>query len=112
MRSLAELHDGSGDCILQNVKRIEIVVDSLDFKKLLDDLDAHGVHDYTAMKGVFGRGSRGERGGDPFSGAFDNTYVLLACPPEQVDVIVETVRRVLVGRGGMCLVSDAVWVRH
>jgi nitrogen regulatory protein PII len=99
-------------CILQQVKRVEIVVDSLDFHSLLDELSAIGVHDYTAMKGVFGRGSRGERGGDPFSGAFDNTYVLLACQPEQVDLIVDTVRRILVGRGGMCLVSDAVWVHH
>ena len=97
---------------MQQVKRVEIVVDSLDFNSLLDELNVLGVHDYTAMKGVFGRGSRGERGGDPFSGAFDNTYVLLACQPEQVDVIVETVRRILVRRGGMCLVSDAVWVRH
>jgi len=97
---------------LEQVKRVEIVVDSLDFHSLLDELSAIGVHDYTAMKGVFGRGSRGERGGDPFSGAFDNTYVLLACQPEQVDLIVDTVRRILVGRGGMCLVSDAVWVHH
>ena len=97
---------------MQQVKRVEFVVDSLDFNSLMDELDALGVHDYTAMKGVCGRGSRGERGGDPFSGAFDNTYVLLACQPEQVDLIVETVRRILVGRGGMCLVSDAVWVRH
>lgn len=57
--------------MLHQVKRIEIVVDSLDFPSLLVELNALGVHDYTAMKGVLGRGNCGERGGDPFSGAFD-----------------------------------------
>jgi hypothetical protein len=38
--------------------------------------------------------------------------LLIACPEEQVDAIVETVRPLLARRGGMCLVSDAGWVRH
>ena len=37
---------------MQQVKRVEFVVDSLDFNSLMDELDALGVHDYTAMKGV------------------------------------------------------------
>lgn len=94
------------------VKRVEIVVDSLDAANLLDVLDGLGVHDYTEIKGVYGRGGRGERGGDPFSGAFDNTYLLLACPVDEVTRVVEAVRPLLARRGGMCLVSDAQWVRH
>jgi nitrogen regulatory protein PII len=94
------------------VKRVEIVVDSLDADGLLATLDGLGVHDYTAVKGVYGRGGRGARGGDPFSGAFDNTLLILACPEEQVERIVEAVRPVLARRGGMSLVSDATWVRH
>jgi nitrogen regulatory protein PII len=94
------------------VKRVEIVVDSLDAPGLLASLDGLGVRDYTAVKGVYGRGARGSRGGDPFSGAFDNTLILIACPVEDVEQIVETVRPLLARRGGMCLVSDAGWVRH
>lgn len=94
------------------VKRVEIVIDSLDAPSLLAALDALGVHDYTAIKGVHGRGGRGRRGGDPFSGAFDNTYLLIACPPEDVERVVGAVRPVLAHRGGMCLVSDASWVTH
>jgi nitrogen regulatory protein PII len=94
------------------VKRVEIVVDSLDAPGLLSTLDALGVHDYTAVKGVYGHGARGSRGGDPFSGAFDNTLLLIACAAEELDGIVEAVRPVLARRGGMCLVSDAGWVRH
>jgi nitrogen regulatory protein PII len=97
---------------VQDVKRIEIVVGSQVASALLDELDRLGIRDHTAVNGVSGRGARGERGGDPFSGAFDNTYVLIAVDPAEVDRVVEAVRPVLRRHGGMCLVSDARWVRH
>ncbi len=97
---------------MQDVKRIEIVVESRVASALIEQLDRLGVHDYTALGDVSGRGRRGERGGDPFSGAFDNTYLLIAVDPADVERIVEEVRPVLRRHGGMCLVSDAAWVRH
>lgn len=97
---------------MQEVIRIEIVVDSLDAEGLLADLERIGVHDYTAIKGVFGRGSRGQRGGDLFSGVFDNTMVLVAVDPDLADRVVDTVRPLLAARGGLCLVSEARSVRH
>ncbi len=96
---------------MRAVKRVELVLPAPEVTGLLALLDELGVHDYTAVKGVSGRGSRGIRGDDPF-GTFDNTYVLIACEPDELDRIIDTVRPLLTGRGGMCLVSDAVWVRH
>ncbi len=46
------------------------------------------------------------------TGTSANGCVLTACPPEQVREIVEAVRPILKRRGGVCLVSDAQWVRH
>jgi len=97
---------------VQDVKRIEIVLDSLEADGLIEELDRIGVHDYTAIKGVFGRGARGTRGGDPFSGVFDNTYLLIAADPADLDRIVSAVRPMLASRGGLCLVSDAQSVLH
>ena len=48
----------------------------------------------------------------PGGGAFDNTLLLIACAADEVERVVEAVRPVLARRGGMCLVSDAAWVRH
>jgi nitrogen regulatory protein PII len=96
---------------MRPVKRVELVVPAPEVTSLLADLDALGIHDYTAVKGVSGRGGRGQRGDDPF-GTFDNTYVLIACEPEEAERVVTLVRPVLSRRGGICLVSDAVWVRH
>jgi nitrogen regulatory protein PII len=97
---------------VQPVKRVEIVVDALDLDEVLRRLEAVGMRHYTVVRGVGGRGERGARGGDPFSGAFDNVYVLLACEEPSLGPVVEQVRGLLEHRGGMCLVSDALWVRH
>ena len=97
---------------MQDVKRIEIVVETRVASALIDQLDDLGIHDYTALGGVSGRGGSGARGGDPFSGTFDNTYLLLAVDPAEADRVIEAVRPMLRRHGGMCLVSDAAWVRH
>lgn len=89
------------------VKRIEIVVDSTTATRLLATLEEIGLHDYTIIKEVFGHGERGDRGGDPFSGAFDNSYLLIVVDPDVVDRIVEAIAPVLKRFGGICLISDA-----
>lgn len=57
-------------------------------------------------------GHGGTRGGDAFSGAFDNSYIVIACDENESVQIVETVRPILKRLGGICLVSDAMWVKH
>jgi nitrogen regulatory protein PII len=97
---------------MQAVKRVEIVIDAPEMPHLLELLESVGAKDYTIIKEAHGRGDRGLRGGDVFSGVFDNTYLLIACAPDVAERLVEAVRPVLRRRGGICLVSDALWVRH
>ncbi|MCX7938246.1 MAG: hypothetical protein N2545_02245 [Thermoflexales bacterium] len=67
---------------------------------------------YTIIRDVIGKGERGIRRGDELSGVFKNSYLLTTCEPEQLPAIVEAVRPILKQRGGVCLVSDAMWVKH
>ena len=46
------------------------------------------------------------------SGTFINSYVMTACPPEQVAAVIESLRPILKRYGGVCLVSDAQWLIH
>lgn len=94
---------------MQDVKRLELVVESGSATRFLDALDDLGVPHRTVIPGIFGQGQRGSRGGDPFS-TFDNTYVLVVVPPDRVAEVVDTLRPLLRTAGGMCLVSDAQWV--
>jgi Fe-S cluster biogenesis protein NfuA len=41
-----------------------------------------------------------------------NGCVMTACPPEQVERVVERLRPILKRFGGVCLVSDAEWMIH
>ena len=70
------------------------------------------VSGYSVIRDVAGRGERGVQSGDDLTDVFKNSMVLLACPPARVPEIVEAIRPILKRRGGICLVSDAMWVVH
>ncbi|QCU90889.1 P-II family nitrogen regulator [Thiomicrorhabdus sediminis] len=97
---------------MKPVKRVEFIIDSLMVETLLESLSEINITSYTVIREAYGSGERGVRGGDIFSGAFDNSYVLIACTEDESKQIIETVRPVLKNLGGMCLVSDAQWVLH
>jgi nitrogen regulatory protein PII len=97
---------------MKPVKKVELVVDAHEVPHLLEQLKRIGVNDYTVISEAHGRGDRGSRAGDVFSGVFDNSYLMIACSETQARQIVETVRPILKRLGGICLVSDAMWVLH
>lgn len=97
---------------MQAVKRVEIVTDTLELDRVLQLLTDAGVSGYTVIRNAEGKGHRGLRSGDDVTRVFQNSYVLVACSPEQVQQVVAAVRPVLKRVGGICLVSDALWVLH
>ncbi|MFN3705737.1 MAG: P-II family nitrogen regulator [Thermoflexales bacterium] len=97
---------------MQPVKRVEFVVDALEVPNLLSLLEQLGLSGYTVIPEVTGKGERGERRGDEPSGVFKNSYVLTTCDASQLAELVEAARPILRKRGGICLVSDALWVKH
>lgn len=97
---------------MQAVKRVEIVTDTIELDRVLDLLEKAGVSGYTVIRNAEGKGHRGVRSGDDVTRVFQNSYVLTACTAEQVEKIVEAIRPVLKRVGGVCLVSDALWVLH
>jgi len=97
---------------MKPVKRVEFIVDAHEVDSLLASLAKINITSYTVIREAYGNGERGLRGGDIFSNTFDNSYVLIACTEEEAMAIIEKVRPVLKALGGMCLVSDAMWVIH
>ena len=94
-------------------KRIEIVIEQPLAKrmaKLLVELQAPG---YTVINHAGGRGDRGLRRADEPTGTSTNSIFIIACEDQaSVDRIVEGIRSTLSRSGGVCLVSEALWVRH
>ena len=97
---------------MQQVKRIEIIIDTPEVPALLAILREQGVSGYSVFSGVTGAGDRGERRNDEPGGGAGNACILTAVPPEKAAALVEAVRPILKRRGGICLVSDASSVKH
>jgi nitrogen regulatory protein PII len=97
---------------MRPVKRIEIVIDSLEIPHLLKALEQAGVSGYTVIRDVAGTGDRGARAGDQLSDVLKNSYVITTCAEEQVQALVDAIRPSLQRFGGICLVSDAQWIVH
>ncbi len=100
---------------MQAIKKVEIIIDYLELPRLLALIKKEGIAagGYTVIKEVVGSGGRGERMGDGFSGELTNSYLLIVCPEEDeaqrlVEIVLPTLKRL----GGVCLVSDAMWVHH
>lgn len=75
-------------------------------------LEQEGVDGYTIMRDVVGWGDRGLQSGDELTDVFKNSYLLTTCAAEDLERIVEAIRPILTRRGGVCLVSDAQWLKH
>lgn len=97
---------------MQPCTRLEIVIEETLLPRLLAALTELGVPGYTVIRGVSGRGERGERRGDDLTGASTNCIVIVACEAELATSVAEIVRPLLSMSGGVCIASVAQFLRH
>lgn len=96
---------------MQALKKVEIILGAPELPRLQKLVDQLGL-DYSVFHHVTGKGDRGVRGDDDLTGVFTNICLMVACPPEKLPALVETVRPLLKRTGGLCLVSDVQSVIH
>jgi nitrogen regulatory protein PII len=94
------------------MKRVEIVVDADELSTVCTILDQAGVSGYTVIPQVTGKGDRGDRSRDDLAEPLKNRYVFTACTEPQARAIADAVRGILRRVGGVCLITDCVWVEH
>ncbi len=92
------------------VKRIEIIVNSVELGKILDGLKKGGVSGHIVIRNVAGQGLRGGSE-DLDMTMLDNVYVIAFCPPEKIKSAVEIIQPILNKFGGSCYISDATEIR-
>ena len=92
------------------MKRFEIVVGIEQLGQLTEILEKASVRGYTAIKNVGGLGSRGVRDPGDVLMEQENVMVILACKDDQAQKLVNELRPALKGLGGMCLISDCLWL--
>lgn len=98
--------------IFENVKRVEIIVSHSHLEKTLMILDEVQVSGYTVIEDTAGKGDRGVSCSD-IGCVFSGSYVMTVCTnDDQLTHLVEKINPILKKVGGVCLITDAKWVRH
>ncbi len=96
---------------MHEVKRVEIISDSVELGKIIDGLEKAGVSSYTVIRNVAGKGVRGTVFDDSAVTMLDNAYVIAFCNPDIVKPVIEVIRPILNKFGGSCWISDALEIR-
>lgn len=97
---------------MEAVKKVEIIISSLEINEVLELLDKAKVTGYTVINNTSGKGDRG-LSNDDLGAVFSNAYIMTVCTNEkQLDQIVSSVTPLLKRVGGVCLINDATWIHH
>ncbi|MEM6258248.1 MAG: transcriptional regulator [Planctomycetota bacterium] len=97
---------------MKDVKRIELVIDAAHTPELIKVIRASGATGFTVVRDVHGSGDRGDRMGDELGNVFRNCYIIVAAGETIAEKLIYDARPLLERYGGMCLVSDAGWIKH
>ncbi|CAD5922211.1 P-II family nitrogen regulator [Planktothrix agardhii] len=97
---------------MQDIKKVEIIIDTFHIQDALDILDQIKVSGYTLIKDTSGKGDRGVSCSD-LECDFSSSYIMTICTNEkQLNTLIELIKPLLKKVGGVCLFSDAKWVIH
>ncbi len=97
---------------MKPMKKVEVVIDSIYLSRVLEVLEKTGVSGYTVIRDALGKGERGMMAGDELTDVFKNSYVFTVCSEEIAHKIAESLRPLLKKVGGVCLISDVLWLTH
>jgi hypothetical protein len=97
---------------MKPVKRLEIIVDRSERDRILAALSASGADGWTILPVTSGHGDRSERGSIGLPGSPENDFILAAVDAARLPALLEKLRPILGRWGGVCLVSDAQWLKH
>lgn len=94
------------------MKKVEIIIESLEVGNITSILESINVSGYTIIKDIIGKGGRGNRLADELTDVFKNNYIIVVCDNDKALEIIEAIRPILKKVGGVTLLSDVLWVKH
>ena len=97
---------------MKNMKKIEIIIESIYLNRLIELFDRKEITGYTIIRDVEGKGITGIKSADEITDVFSNNYVFTVCDEDKLMNIVEDIRRFIKKYGGRCIVSDVSWVLY
>ncbi len=96
---------------LHRKKRIDIVVEAVRARAIIEMIEAVGAKGYTIVPDVSGRGNRGVRDEAHLSDVFRNMLIIVIAAEEIANLIVEQSQPLLENYAGIVVVSDVEVIR-
>jgi len=91
-----------------NMKKVEIIIESVYINRLLELLKGHGITGYTIIKDIEGCGGHGLKTADDVTDVFSNNYLFTVCEESKYLSMQEDIRSFIKKYGGKCIVSDVM----
>lgn len=95
---------------MKNMKKIEIIIESVYLNRLLSLFTEKGISGYTLIRDIEGKGLTGIKSADEVTDVFKNNYIFTVCEEEKLNNIIEDIRYFIKKYGGKCMVTDVLWV--
>ena len=93
---------------MKNMKKVELIIESVYTNRLIELLEQHGIDGYTIIKDIEGRGGHGLRTADDVSDVFSNIYIFTLCEEATYMHMKKDLRTFLSKYGGKCILSDVM----
>ena len=97
---------------MEALKKVEIVISSLDAPEVIRVFKKHGHSAYTRVEDIKGSGERGTQDGQGLARAFSNDLLIFAVKASVFQEVKEEIRMLMEDYGGLCLVSDVQSLIH
>ncbi len=94
-----------------NMKKVEIIIESVYINRLLKLLKEHGITGYTIIKDIAGCGGHGLKTADDVTDVFSNNYLFTVCEEEKFLYMQEDIRSFIKKYGGKCIISDVMLLK-
>lgn len=91
-----------------NMKKVEIIIESVYIKRLLELFKRYEITGYTLIKDIQGCGGHGLKTADDVTDVFSNNYIFTVCEEEKYLSMQEDIRSFIKKYGGKCIVSDVM----
>ena len=93
---------------MKGMKKVEIIIEAVYIKRLLDLWKKHKVDKYTLIRDIEGRGGHGLRMNDDVTDVGSNDYIFTLCDEDKYLEFKEELRSFTKRYGGKCFVSDTM----
>lgn len=93
---------------MTNMKKVEIIIESVYIDRLLGLLKRYKITGYTLIKNIQGCGSHGLKTADDITDVFSNNYIFTVCEEDKYLSMQEDIRSFIKKYGGKCIVTDVM----